>query len=148
MKNKVILNTMIIAIMWIISIYLNFNTFFTSATFDNLIISFVFVFCLIIYIYTLLINKKSNRIASFILNILKICLLIGVIVFILSYLVIEFSIEIDLFLIICILVNILFGLPFMGFDFIINNTFLVFPIIYLFICCVPYFFFKKSLRNK
>lgn len=147
MKNKVILNTIIIIIMWIISINLNFNTLFTRATFNNLIVSFIFVLCLMIYIYTLLINKKSNRIASFILNILKICLFIGIIVFILSYLVIKFSIEIDLFLMICILVNILFGIPFMGFDFITNNFFLVLPIIYLFICCVPCFFYKKSLRR-
>lgn len=148
MKNKVILNTIVMIIIWIISISLNINIMFMSATFNNWIISLIFVLCLMMYIYHLLMNKESNKISSSILNILKMSLLIGIIVFILSYLIIKLSIEIDWFLIIYLPVYSLLFIPFMGFDFILNNNFLLIPIVYLFICFVPCFFYKKSLRRE
>lgn len=151
MKNKVILNTIIMSILLIISIYLNINTIEGSATFHNLIISFVFSVCLMMYIYMLFINKNTNKIASIILKTLRIYLFIGMIgfIFILFFndFIMKLLIDSYLLFLIYVFVGLTLAVPFMGLFFILENN-LVFPIVYILICCVPYFFYKKFLRNK
>lgn len=151
MKNKVILNTSIMSILLIISIYLNINTIEGSATFHNLIVSFVFAVCLMMYIYMLFINKNTNKIAFIILKILRIYLFIGMIgfIFILFFndFIMKLLIDSYLLFLIYVFVGLTLAVPFMGLFFILENN-LVFPIVYILICCVPYFFYKKSLRNK